>query len=194
MIETKKDFALKHREDVIDILHLRAKERRLFYGLLLILSLTLVYENGSSICAGLLTEKFATATLGERQKLTIKPEVLKKVARSLDALVEEYPQFANRLNLDVTTLQDAIKMSVIPEQSEQTIEKSRQVVRRLFEFVSHPGISRNKILEAMDKELKPIAKLLQINLVQEFEINPVSFKKTAAVVESNGQRNLFEFN
>lgn len=194
MIDIKKDFARKHREDVIDTLVLRARERRVLTGLLIILLLTLMYENGSAIFGGLLNENFAVATLGERKKITIRPDILKKIARSLDGIAGEYPQFSRRLGKDAADLNEAVQMAAVPELAEKAVDKSREVIHQINEFVSHPVIARNKKLEALEKELKQVAKLLQINLGREFEFRPVTFKKAAPAAESTGQRDLFAFN
>ncbi len=194
MIETNKDFALKHREDVIDTLKLRARERRVLYGLLVILLVTAIYENGGAIFSSLLGENCEVAALGERKSATIKPELLKRVSRALEPVITEYPQYAVRLESEYSSLLAAVKMASTPELAENTVNSSREVILSLFSFVSHPVVTRSKNIEALEKELNQAAKALQIKLLTKNEYPGFNFKKAAPVVEGDGQRNLFEFN
>lgn len=194
MIDKRGDFAVKHREDVIDTLRLRAREKRVLYGLLIILLLTLIYENGGSIIDSLVNESFETAQLGEVKRLTVKPESLKKLVRSLKPVIKEYPQYAGRLNQDLSTAEAAIQMAASPEMSEQAVAKSRELVTGLFAFVSHPVISRTKPLDALEAELQGLAKLLQLKPGKSFVYTSLKFKKMTPTAEGQGSRNLFEFN
>ncbi len=188
------NYAHKHREDVIDSLKVRARERRVLYGLLIILLLTVVYENGGNLFSGLIAGNFETAVLGSRKKLTIKPEVMKKIARAFAPLVQQYPQYATRLKHDATLVEDSIKLASTPELADKAVDASREAVVRLFSFTSHPVITRSKQLEELEKELLLAAKLLQIRLVARNDFPGISFKKTPAMGESTGQRNLFAYN
>lgn len=194
MIDKRSDFAVKHREDVIDTLRLRAREKRVLYGLLIILLLTLVYENGGSIIDSLVSESFETAQLGEVKRLSVKPESLKKLVRSLKPVIKEYPQYAGRLNQDLSTAEMAIQMAARPEMSEQAVASTREMIARLFEFVSHPVINRNKSLDALEAELNGLAKFLQVKPGKSFVYTSLKFKKAAPAAEGQGNRNLFEFN
>jgi len=194
MIDNRGDFAVKHREDVIDTLRLRAREKRVLYGLLIILLLTLVYENGGSIIDSLVNESFETAQLGEVKRLSVKPESLKKLVRSLKPVIKEYPQYAGRLNQDLSTAEAAIQMTARPEMSEQAVASTRELIARLFEFVSHPVINRNKSLDALEAELNGLAKFLQVKTGKSFIYTSLKFKKTIPAAEGQGSRNLFEFN
>jgi len=194
MIDKRGDFAVKHREDVIDTLRLRAREKRVLYGLLIILLLTLVYENGGSIIDSLVNESFETAQLGEVKRLSVKPESLKKLVRSLKPVIKEYPQYAGRLNQDLSTAEAAIQMTARPEMSEQAVASTRELIARLFEFVSHPVINRNKSLDALEAELNGLAKFLQVKTGKSFIYTSLKFKKTIPAAEGQGSRNLFEFN
>ncbi|HNS10919.1 MAG TPA: hypothetical protein PKN29_14550 [Candidatus Ozemobacteraceae bacterium] len=194
MIDNRGDFAVKHREDVIDTLRLRAREKRVLYGLLIILLLTLVYENGGSIIDSLVNESFETAQLGDVKRLSVKPESLKKLVRSLKPVIKEYPQYAGRLNQDLSTAEAAIQMTARPEMSEQAVASTRELIARLFEFVSHPVINRNKSLDALEAELNGLAKFLQVKTGKSFIYTSLKFKKTIPAAEGQGSRNLFEFN
>ncbi len=194
MIDNRGDFAVKHREDVIDTLRLRAREKRVLYGLLIILLLTLVYENGGSIIDSLVNESFETAQLGEVKRLSVKPESLKKLVRSLKPVIKEYPQYAGRLNQDLSTAEAAIQMTARPEMSEQAVASTRELIARLFEFVSHPVINRNKSLDALEAELNGLAKFLQVKTGKSFIYTSLKFKKAIPAAEGQGSRNLFEFN
>ncbi len=194
MIDKRGDFAVKHREDVIDTLRLRAREKRVLYGLLLILLLTIIYENGGGIIESLVNESFETAQLGEVKRLSVKPESIKKLVRSLKPVIKEYPQYAGRLNQDLATAETTIQQAASPEMAEQAVASSRELVTRLFEFVSHPVISRNKSLDALEAELKGLAKLLQVKPGKAFIYTSLKFKKVAPAAEGQGSRNLFEFN
>jgi len=194
MIDNRGDFAVKHREDVIDTLRLRAREKRVLYGLLIILLLTLVYENGGSIIDSLVNESFETAQLGEVKRLSVKPESLKKLVRSLKPVIKEYPQYAGRLNQDLSTAEAAIQMTARPEMSEQAVASTRELIARLFEFVSHPVINRNKSLDALEAELNGLAKFLQVKPGKSFIYTSLKFKKSIPAAEGQGSRNLFEFN
>ncbi len=194
MIDNRGDFAVKHREDVIDTLRLRAREKRVLYGLLIILLLTLVYENGGSIIDSLVNESFETAQLGDVKRLSVKPESLKKLVRSLKPVIKEYPQYAGRLNQDLSTAEAAIQMTARPEMSEQAVASTRELIARLFEFVSHPVINRNKSLDALETELNGLAKFLQVKPGKSFIYTSLKFKKSIPAAEGQGSRNLFEFN
>lgn len=194
MIDKRGDFAVKHREDVIDTLRLRAREKRVLYGLLIILLLTVVYENGSSVIDSLVSESFETAQLGEVKRLSVKSESIKKLVRSLKPVIKEYPQYAVRLNQDLSTAEAAIQMAARPELSEQTVASTRELISRLFEFVSHPVITRSKSLDALEVELKGLAKLLQVKPGKAFVYTSLKFKKAVPAAEGQGSRNLFEFN
>ena len=194
MIDKRGDFAVKHREDVIDTLRLRAREKRVLYGLLLILLLTIVYENGGGIIESLVNESFETAQLGEVKRFNVKPESLKKLARTLKPVIKEYPQYAGRLNQDLASAEAATQMAGKPEMSDQAVASSRELVARLFEFVSHPVISRNKSLDALEAELKGLAKFLQVKPDKAFIYTSLKFKKATPAAEGQGSRNLFEFN
>ncbi len=188
------NYTHKHREDVIDTLKLRARERRVLYGLIIILLLTVFYENGGDLFSSLITGNFETATLGSRKKLTIKPEVMKKISRAFAPVLPQYPQYAGRLKHDAALLEDAIKLASTPELAEKAVDSSRTAVLRLFEFTSHPVIGKSKQLEALEKELVQAAKLLQIKLTARNDYPGINFKKTPSMVESTGQRNLFSCN
>ena len=194
MIDIKNEYSQKHREDVIDTLKLRARERRVLYGLIIILLLTVSYENGGGIFSLLVSGDYATPTLGNRRKLTIKPEIMKTLARELEPLPGIYPQYAIRLKKDAGLVADAVQMASTPELAERAVEASREAVLHLYEFTSHPVITRTKNLEALEKELFLVAKILQIKLVNKGNLPELSFKKAAPMVENTGERNLFDYN
>ena len=194
MIDKRSDFAVKHREDVIDTLRLRAREKRVLYGLLMILLLTLIYENGGSIIDSLVSENFETAELGEVKRLSVKPESIKKLVRSIKPVIKEYPQYAARLNQDLATAEAAAQMAASPEMAEQAVASTRELVLRLSEFVSHPVISHSKSLDALEAELNGLAKFLQVKPGKAFVYTSLKFKKAVPASEGQGSRNLFEFN
>ncbi len=194
MIDKRSDFAVKHREDVIDTLRLRAREKRVLYGLLMILLLTLIYENGGSIIDSLVSENFETAELGEVKRLSVKPESIKKLVRSIKPVIKEYPQYAVRLNQDLATAEAAAQMAASPEMAEQAVASTRELVLRLSEFVSHPVISHSKSLDALEAELNGLAKFLQVKPGKAFVYTSLKFKKAVPASEGQGSRNLFEFN
>ncbi len=197
MIDKRSDFAVKHREDVIDTLRLRAREKRVLYGLLIILLLTIVYENGSSVIDSLIVEpvEIPQLRIAIRDIMPkVKPESIKSLIRSLKPVVKEYPQYASRLNTDLAAAEAAVQMAENPELSTLTAAGTRELVLRLFEFVSHPVITRNKSLDALEAELKVLARLLKIKPDKAFVYTSLKFKKAAPAAEGQGSRNLFEFN
>lgn len=193
MTDEKKEFAFKHREDVIDTLRLRAGERRLLGFLLVILLLTVVYENGTVIFEHFCSGNFEIAALGERKKTVVKPESLKKLIKSLDLVAVDYPQFHARLSREKTIVNEAFQLAAAEETADKAVVTTGSALAGLYEFVSHPVVVRNKNLEALDKEIKQLAKALKISLCHEFELRPLNFKTNIPIAEADGQRNLFEF-
>ncbi len=194
MIDIKTNFVIKHREDVIDTLKVRAREKRVLYILLIIFALTMAYENSAAIFAFLLNDNFEIASLGEKKAATIKPEIFRGLEKSLQPLIDEYPQYARRLQLDAATLRTLIAKPVSPDTHEASMNTCRELLARFYEFAKHPVVTKGPKLVEFEKELLAVARLLKIKPDRELSFQKLDFGKTTAEAFENKHRNLFEFN
>jgi hypothetical protein len=87
------EFAKKHREDVIDTLQLRQKERRVLYALLAVFLLTVAYENSAVIVSTLLGGSHQPPELGVRRRPQLRADMLNRLDRALAETSEDYPQY-----------------------------------------------------------------------------------------------------
>lgn len=193
MIEAKKEFIVKHREDVIDTLQLRAKERKVLYSLIVILFITVVYENSSWLFAGLLGDNFVAPAIGQRQKMMLKTDSFLRLEKALNEVVEEYPQFWSHLRRQQQDLRDCMTLTAEVTNSSAAMLKATDLLNSLHEFVSLPVIVRSKKLETLAKELQMLSKGMKLSLKKEFELKPVVFRLETRPDSVVGQRNLFEF-
>lgn len=193
MIEAKKEFIVKHREDVIDTLQLRAKERRVLYSLIVILFLTIAYENSNWLFARFFGDNFAAPAIGQRQKMILKTDSFLRLEKALSDVVEEYPQFWSHLRRQQQDLRDCMALTAEVANNNAAMIKASAVLNSLHEFVSLPVIVRSPTLEALAKELLKLSKGMKFSLKTEFELKPVVFRLEAKPTGVVGQRNLFEF-
>jgi hypothetical protein len=195
MMETgKKEIAVKHREDVIDTLVLRAKERRVLFSLLLVLLITIGYENSSYIFSGLYGENYVAPALGTRQKNGVRKDMFLHLGRMLPKVIDEFPQFCAHLERQQRELNQLLTLIDEKNVSEDSIMKQVQLVLRgLQEFNNHPAVNRSKSVEALAKELQQLARLTKISLPAELEIKPLDFSSRSNMAEVAGGRNLFEY-
>lgn len=190
MIEIKNQFIIKHREDVIDTLQLRQKERRVLLTLIAILFLTVVYENSSWLFSGMLGDAYVAPALGQRQKKGIESSNFMRLDQALDEIIVEYPQFRTHLLRQQQNLRQIMAEAGSDKAFLATIV---ELLNNLYEFVSLPVISPGKKLEVLAKELQHLSKLLNIQLKQDFAIKPIEFKTVEPIKKTVGTRNLFEY-
>ena len=74
-MENKVDFTLKHREDIIDTLRLRVREKRVLFGLLVILLCTLIYENSTLLTRYFYNSEFTVPALSKRKPALVNSEL-----------------------------------------------------------------------------------------------------------------------
>ncbi|GAB4279961.1 MAG: hypothetical protein Kow0029_24230 [Candidatus Rifleibacteriota bacterium] len=198
MMEKKFDFNVKNRDEVIDSLHLRSKEKRVLIALFLILFATVAYENGSAIMQYFFNENFKVPALGERKNYYAKPELIKDLIRKTQSLHACFPQFVNFLDKNIKNLKRAAQLASTGETQDEATKITIAAAKDLWKFTTHPVIQKNDELKELENCLASLQKKLKQKFKSDFEIVPVNFSKIA-VEEGNPslkakiQRNLFDY-
>ncbi|EKD82248.1 MAG: hypothetical protein ACD_39C01407G0004 [uncultured bacterium] len=188
------EFAKKHREDVIDTLQLRSKERRVLYTLLIILSITIAYENSALIFAHLIGDSHPVPELGERRKPQLKPDMLKRLDRALAEASEDFPQYWARFAENQKRLGEVAGLLAEEGGAVAAQEVLVRVVASMNEFATHPIIRPTKNLEKLNAEIASLQRILKFKTVAaEVELKPLEFVRETAAESSQRQRNLFEY-
>lgn len=188
------EFAKKHREDVIDTLQLRLKERRVLYTLLLILCVTITYENSSVILSYLVGSSHQVPELGERKTPQLKPDMLKRLDRALAETSEDFPQYWARFAGNQKRLGEAAGLLAEEGGAGLALEKVNQVVVSMKEFAAHPIIKSTKSLEKLNAEMVSVQRILKLKAdTAEAELKPLVFVRESAAGGSQSNRNLFEY-
>jgi hypothetical protein len=164
------------------------------YVLLAIFAMTLVYENSSAIFSYLLNDNFEVASLGEKRATNIRPEIFKGLEKSLQPLIDEYPQYARRLHSDSEKFRATASLAALPDSSEECQQAFHEVIDRFYEFVTHPAVSPSQQLSNFEKELLSVARLLKIKPGKKFSFKKLYFGKKTTTTANQANRNLFEFN
>jgi hypothetical protein len=193
MMEKRKDFTIKHREDVIDSIHLRAKEKRVLIGLLIILICTIAYENGNSVFNYFVSEDFATPELGERKSITIKPDMIKKLVRHIDPVKSAFPQFSEFLGEKQAELVRTMTIAAVPKTREQATKDTLRISENLWKFVTHPVLTQNDELVELQKYLRLVQKKMKTEFKADFEIMPIDFERSEKRTGANIKRSLFDY-
>ncbi len=194
MKETKPvEIAKKHREDVIDTLQLRHKERRVLYALLLIFLATVAYENSAFLYDRLLGVTHALPQLGERRKPQLRHDMLKQLDRALAEASEDFPQYWARFALNQKRLADAASMLAEDGMSAEALEQVVMVAASMNEFSAHPLIKPTKNLERVRSEIASIQRMLKLTIDASDEPKPLTFSKETGSVGNRPRRNLFEY-
>jgi len=196
MKETKPvvEIARKHREDVIDTLQLRHKERRVLYTLLLILLLTLAYENSAFLYDRLIGAAHPLPELGQRKKAQLKQDMIKPLEKALVDASEDYPQYWARFSQNQKRLTDAAAMLIEDGMAEDALELVKLVVASMNEFSAHPVIKATKKLERLNTEMATIQRILKFKVdLEGVAPKPLVFTRDASVADDQSRRNLFEY-
>ncbi|HAE39887.1 MAG TPA: hypothetical protein DCG57_14855 [Candidatus Riflebacteria bacterium] len=188
------EFAKKHREDVIDTLQLRLKERRVLYALLLILCVTFAYENSNLLLSYVVGSAHPVPELGERRKPQLKADMLKRLDRALAETSEDYPQYWAVFSENQKLLGEAAGMLAEEGGADSALDRVARVVVSMKEFAAHPIIKPAKNLEKLNAEMASLQRVLKLNAdVAESELKPLLFVRESAVGGAQSKRNLFEY-
>lgn len=193
-MERKIDFTVKHREDIIDTLHLRAREKKVLAALLLVFFITVAYENYDVISRYFFSEDFITPALGKRQTLLVKPDQIAQIGRSLAAVEGQFPQFAELFVKFHRELETAARLAAAEETRQQATYNIFILARELYKFSANPVLTRSKELEALNSQLLLLQKRMRFDLQTEDQVKSVSFVRSESESnEANIHRNLFDY-
>ncbi len=181
----------KNREDAFDIIALRAKELKILYGLLVVLLLTLAYEYGTPIYnkfMGLDCEEVEiTRVVTKRYRLGD----FRNLKLEFEPFKEEFPQFNNRINREITQLDKIIKeYESLDGNAIKT--KGDAIVKGLYSFVTHPVMEKFDNSKELKETLESMAKTGGIKFSSKLEVVPLVFNKHKATA-LDGRRNIFEY-
>jgi len=188
------NIPLKHREDVIDTLQLRIKERRVLFSLIIVLLLTLAYENSSILTSALWGDDFSAPELGSRPKTIFKADMLDRFERPLAAALQAFPQYRSHFQ---TIIDNMNSLKTSPISKSDANEKIHKFAAALNELITHPSLVGNKDLKTLEKELKQFIRILKISLPPGKVLKDISFNRNTPEKNSEKttapERNLFEY-
>jgi len=195
MKETKPiEIARKHREDVIDTLQLRHKERKVLYALLLILLATVVYENSAFLYDRLIGNSHPLPELGQRKTPQLKPEMLRPLSSALSEAAEDFPQYWARFAQNRKRLADAQSLLAEESMSADALENVKLVLISMTEFSAHPLIIPTKNLTRLNQEIATLQKILKIRIdAADAAPGPLNFTRETSTGIDRKPRNLFEY-
>lgn len=192
-MEKRIDFAIKNREEVIDSLQLRAKEKQVLLALILILVSTIAYENGAFILNYFVSENFEVPTLGKRKNLLVKADVVKQMFRRIDGLKNVYPQFFALFESNEGKLNQALDLMADENTKEEASTMVVQVALDLWKFSTHPVLPKTDQIEELEKYLMKLQKRLKIDFRNEFVISEINFSRAESAGAAKIRRNLFDY-
>ncbi|MGM0598272.1 MAG: hypothetical protein ACQETH_00525 [Candidatus Rifleibacteriota bacterium] len=190
-MENKSEFTIKRREDVIDTLRLRAKERTVLIGLIIILICTLVYENSTALNRYFLETDHEVPQLGERKKIVVKPAIIKELKEKINPVINDFPQFTAMFKGHKNEL-DRILLTLKKDEDKAT-KQIIAISKELYRFATHPVIEQNDNLEEIEKVLNLLQRKLKVKFDKKFKIVPVTFVKGERTMPSGVKRNLFNY-
>ena len=190
-MENKSEFTIKRREDVIDTLQLRAKEKTVLVGLIVVLMCTLIYENSAALNRYFLESDHEVPQLGERKKIVVKPGMIKELKERIDPLFNDFPQFTALFKRQKNQLDSVLQ--ILKNNEKKATDKTIVVSRNLYRFVTHPVIEKNSNLEAVAKYLDLLQRKLKVKFKSRFKIEPVSFLQGERTLPTGVKRNLFDY-
>lgn len=194
MKEAKKaEFVIKHREDVIDTLMLRAKEKRVLYSLLIVLLMTMAYENNSWLLSSVFSENHNVPELGERRGYGINSQLFKPINNAIVHFSNEYPQFWANIERQKQQSRELMETLSDPAMKQQALQKAFVLLQEVKTFISHPALSQTKKLQEIDKEISRIARSLNYKFVENIDYKVVAFGQKTSLKDSSVPRNLFDF-
>ncbi|NCB46898.1 hypothetical protein EOM81_07765 [bacterium] len=185
-----KSFA-KNREDAFDALHLRAREKKVLFGLIFVLLITLVYEFREPIYNEIVGVYAEEELLQLQTKTKFRPADLKGLRKLTEKISEEFPQFSVRIQRELDNLNEIIKFAEDKKEKEN-FEKFAYVLNSLYRFAKHPATVKNKRAEDLEKEVGRVASKANVELSLDDEILPLVFDKKIEPGNIN-KRNLFEY-
>ncbi len=193
-MERKIDFTVKHREDVIDILQVRVKEKKVLLGLIIILVCTLGYENYDYLSKLLFNYEFSVPELGERKPPTIKPDMIKALSRKLVPVEELFPQFVLLFSRFHDELDQAAALAEKEENRAQATYNTYMIAREMYRFANNPVLPESKELKELRNALEQLQKKFKFDIRSENEIKIISFVGgERQEAQANIHRSLFDY-
>lgn len=184
---------VKHREDVIDTLQLKANEKRVLIGLIVVLLFTIGYKNSSYITAFLLHENIEVAQLGVRRGPVLDNDALEQVVEAAKEAAADYPQFAHYIKDCLMPIHEAAAIIAEPEKAVVAKELFAAGAIRLMYFSQHPVITPTDNLEKLSTTLSRLMKAQKIDFASDYEIRPLNFTSVKRSKPLGVTRNLFEY-
>jgi hypothetical protein len=192
-MEKKIDFTIKHREDVIDTLRLRSKEKKVLLGLIVILLLTIAYENGGQVVSYFLSQNQAVPELGRSRKVVIKPDLIKDLIDKLKAVEPSFPQYRQTTGELKMRLNNALTLARTPDKKDEATNAAGEIAKKLWKFATNPMMPENKELEELEKSLALLQRRFKIVFSDEFAIVPFSLLKAESSQTTRIKRSLFVY-
>jgi len=187
-------FAAKHREDVIDTLQLRLKERRVLYVLMIVLLTTFAYENSSSLYSIIAGDSHQLPELGARSKPKLSSKEVLRLDTALAKAADDFPQYWARFSKNRENLSVAISSLAEEGGMETAMAKVAATAASLQEFIAHPLIKPTKNLEKLQAEIESVQRLFKFNgCSTKRTLKPLDFTREARKGSRQIKRNLFEY-
>ena len=195
MTENLKGALSKKRDDIIDTLQLRQKEKRVFYYLLVLLLIAVSYEFGAELTNSLFYEKQVQPQLGVRKYRTINKKPLLKLIKTAKATAEEVPQFSPFFSKKIKEIEEIVLfINNEPDNKTELEKKEKALLISLLRFLKHPIASEKKELFELKAIVERLLRVLKINPAIDFEIAELQFQKDFIVAkEAIATRNIFKF-
>lgn len=194
MMEKKMGLTVKHREDVIDILQVRAKEKKVLIGLIIILLCTLGYENSQALDKFFFSQDFSVPELGKRKAPLVKPDLLKNLGKSLKAVEQQFPQFVEIFSRFHHELNQAALLAEAEASRQQATYNTFMICREIYKFAFNPVLPESKELKELQKQLTQMQKKFKFDLKTDEAIRAVAFGDSEnAGQRANIYRSLFDY-
>lgn len=184
---------VKHREDVIDTLQLKANEKRVLIGLIIVLLFTVGYKNSNYITAFLLHENIEVAQLGVRRGPVLNNDALVQVIEAARKAAADYPQFAHYIKDCLAPIHEAAAIISEPEKAVAAKELFAAGAVKLIYFSQHPVITPTDNLEKLSETLTRLMKAHKIDFSADYEVKPLQFSSAKSSKNVGPARNLFEY-
>lgn len=186
----KKDFYHKHREDIIETIQLRAKEKRVLLSLVLVFFVTLAYENSAGLTSWFWSDGFSAPELGSRPAITFKTDMIERFERPVALAQQEFPQYWAHfaaINRQIALLKSSAK------DNPQLGTELATFVKLVKEFLQHSSVAGNKKFAVLEREVTQLMRVLKIKIPEGGPLKEISFSRPASEKNSNNARNLFAF-
>ncbi|MEW6713182.1 MAG: hypothetical protein AB1403_25400 [Candidatus Riflebacteria bacterium] len=193
MMEKKIDFRIKHREDIIDTLLLRAREKKVLLGLLIMLICTIVYENSEALSRFIWADNFKVPALGAPRPALVRPEMIKQLNRSLQKVEGQFPQFVGIFARFHETLNKAEADAATEQNRQKATYAFFMVSREIYRFAFNPVLPVSKEMTELQTALQQLQKKMKFDLKSPDELTPVSFVRAEEEQQVEIHRSLFEY-